>query len=88
MRYPFWEFERIELTKIRGSMNQIGCIWRTSRKTYGFGSKLNHLELDHRFWSMFPLTRVPFRVTIFERHMAALWVAIYKKNRPKIAGAQ
>ena len=26
----------------------------------GHGSKLNHQELDHRFWSMFPFPRIPF----------------------------
>ena len=40
-----------------------GC---PKNKTYGHGSRLNHQELDRRFWSMFPLTRVPFWVSMFD----------------------
>ena len=32
----------------------------------GYGSKLNHQELDRKFWSMLPLTKAPFRVPILD----------------------
>ena len=31
----------------------------------GYGSKLNHQDMDGRFWSMFPLTRAPFWVITY-----------------------
>ena len=34
-------------------------------KTTGYGSKIKPPG-DRRFWSMFPLTRVPFGVPIFD----------------------
>ena len=35
-------------------------------KPNGCGSKLNHQELNHRFWSMLPRARLPFWVPIFD----------------------
>ena len=32
----------------------------------GYGSKLNHQELDHRFWFLVPFSRVPCCVTNFD----------------------
>ena len=38
----------------------------------GYGSKLNQ-ELDRRFWSMCPLTGVPFGVPFFDPLPVAIW---------------
>ena len=37
-----------------------------SRGSCGHGSELSHLDMDRRFYSMFPFTRVPFWVPIFD----------------------
>ena len=48
----------------RRSILQVGLV--KSYNSYGYGSKLNHQESDRRFCSIFPLTRVPFWVHIFD----------------------
>ena len=39
----------------------------------GYGSKLNHYIGDRRFWSMFPLTRVPVGVPILDSQPIGGW---------------
>ena len=48
----------------------------TTTASFGFSqmgeSKLNHQELDRRFWSMVPFTRIPCWVPIFDPQPCAM----------------